>query len=103
MTGVVPDEDCTEGTGNSPPARKLAVSPDSATRSGSARLRINPFLSNALIITSTVVPALTRLASATPNGADELRPDPANAPIDWKRGIPAPVTGFPCPSTPPVP
>ena len=37
----------TTGTGNSPPARKLAVSPDTAVRLGSARVRIRPSRSSA--------------------------------------------------------
>src|SRR5216117_2081904 len=35
----------TTGTGNSPPARKLAVSPDNAIRVGSARVVIAPLVS----------------------------------------------------------
>src|SRR5882757_196621 len=38
------------GTGNSPPARKLAVWPDIAVRFGSARLVMNPSCSSAEII-----------------------------------------------------
>src|SRR5262249_52136398 len=49
---TVPSEPGT-GIGYSPPARKLAVSPDSATKLGSARLRIRPFCSRALMATST--------------------------------------------------
>src|SRR3984885_4162135 len=40
------------GIGYSPPARKLAVSPDSAVRLGCARLRTRPFCSSALSSTS---------------------------------------------------
>src|ERR1700682_381348 len=40
------------GIGYSPPARKLAVSPDSAVRLGCARLRTSPFCSSALSSTS---------------------------------------------------
>ena len=34
---------CATGIGNSPPARKLAVSPESAIRFGSARVRTRPW------------------------------------------------------------
>src|ERR1700760_1651067 len=47
------------GMGNSPPARKLAVSPESATRFGSASVRATPFCSSALIIESIVVEPAT--------------------------------------------
>ena len=50
------------GIGYSPPARKLAVSPDSATRLGSARLRATPFCSSALISTSAVHAACDQAA-----------------------------------------
>ena len=39
--------DCAIGIGNSPPARKLAVSPDIATRLGSARVLTRPLVSSA--------------------------------------------------------
>ena len=39
--------DATVGMGNSPPARKLAVSPESAMRFGSARVLTSPFVSKA--------------------------------------------------------
>ena len=42
---------CTTGTGNSPPARKLAVSPDSAISVGSASVVIAPFFSSASSVT----------------------------------------------------
>src|SRR5512132_215465 len=54
--------------GYSPPARKLAVSPESATRFGSARLRAMPFCSSALISTSIVLPPVIMRARAKPNG-----------------------------------
>ena len=47
------------GTGNSPPARKLAVSPESAVRLGSARTLTRPSRSSAsmmpLMLTSPLV------------------------------------------------
>src|SRR3954451_7653137 len=60
---------CAVGTGNSPPARKEAVSPESATKSGSARRRMRPFSSSAVRVTSRLPPLVARLASATPKGA----------------------------------
>src|SRR3984957_15689314 len=51
-TVIAPSEPGT-GMGYSPPARKLAVSPDSATRLGCARLRMRPFCSSALSSTSS--------------------------------------------------
>ena len=60
---------CAVGTGNSPPARKEAVSPESATKSGSARRRMRPFVSSADRVTSRLPPLVARLASATPKGA----------------------------------
>ena len=56
------------GIGNSPPARKLAVSPDSAIRFGSASRRAKPRFSSAWIITSAVVPLSRTRATATPKG-----------------------------------
>ena len=58
---TVPSEPGT-GIGYSPPARKLAVSPDSATRLGSASERATPFCSSALMITSVSKPAGDQLA-----------------------------------------
>ena len=46
------------GIGYSPPARKLAVSPDSATRLGSASERARPCCSSALMMTVGFDPAL---------------------------------------------
>ncbi len=57
------------GTGNWPPARKLAVSPDSVTRLGSARLRARPFCSSALTATlSEFEPPISWLTTK-PKGA----------------------------------
>src|SRR5262245_1601922 len=64
------------GIGYSPPARKLAVSPDKATRLGSARLRAMPFCSRALIITSVVTPLDIMRPTRKPNG-DEFERTPA--------------------------
>ena len=53
MIGTPPAPlDCAVGTGNSPPARKEAVSPESATKSGSARRRMRPLVSSAVRVTS---------------------------------------------------
>src|SRR5215475_6126029 len=72
------------GTGNSPPARNCAVSPESAIRLGSARRRISPLVSSAVTRTSIFVPPLTRLASTTPKG-DVL---PTRVPVVWSSGMP---------------
>ena len=70
MTGAPPIlPACATGTGNSPPARKDAVSPESAIKSGSARRRTRPFSSSADRVTSRLPPLVARLASATPKGA----------------------------------
>src|SRR5262249_23198610 len=79
------------GTGNSPPAKKLAVSPESATRLGSARRRTSPFVSSALTITSIFVPSWIRLANTTPNGSPVLVL--RMAPADFMTDIP-PVLGL---------
>ena len=65
---TVPSEPGT-GIGYSPPARKLAVSPDSATRLGSASERATPFCSSALMMRSVSTPAAISLLTITPNGA----------------------------------
>src|SRR6202047_551761 len=56
------------GIGYSPPARKLAVSPDSATRLGCAKLRTRPFCSSALSSTSIGLVPATRRPIRKPNG-----------------------------------
>src|SRR5579862_3986611 len=56
------------GIGYSPPARKLAVSPDIATRLGCARLRTRPFCSSALISTSSGLEPPTSWPTRKPNG-----------------------------------
>ena len=57
------------GIGYSPPARKLAVSPDSATRFGSASERATPFVSSALMMASVSKPFEISLLTMAPNGA----------------------------------
>src|SRR5271170_6355706 len=66
---IAPNCPAGTGTGNSPPARKLAVSPDNATRLGSARLRARPFCSSALIETSSEFLPPTNWPTRNPNGA----------------------------------
>ncbi len=56
---------CTIGTGNSPPARKLAVSPDSATRVGSASVVIAPFFSSASRVTLKFSPNARKVREMT--------------------------------------
>ena len=74
------------GTGNSPPARKLAVSPDRAMRLGSARVLSRPFFSSAS--KSTAMAKLpvdrARAPARKPAAASPERPTFAAVP-----GIPA--------------
>src|SRR3954447_15006069 len=49
VIATLPLPPCAIGIGNSPPARKLASLPLSATRFGSARLWKSPFVCNALM------------------------------------------------------
>src|SRR5829696_3074961 len=66
------------GIGNSPPARKLAFSPDIATRFGSARRRTSPFSSRAWIRTSACTPLERTRPRTVPKGvAPEARPFPS--------------------------
>ena len=94
-----------DGTGNSPPARKEAVSPESATKSGSARRRMRPFVSSAVRVTSRLPPLVARLASATPKGAAHRESKVAAVLNIGRPGAPLPVgepgagTGFPLAST----
>ena len=95
---------CATGTGNSPPARKEAVSPESATKSGSARRRTRPFVSSADRVTSRLPPLVARLASATPKGAAPEQQSPHS--IEYRKarwptasGRPGAGTGFPLAST----
>ena len=110
MTGTPPvPPGCTVGTGNSPPARKEAVSPESAIKSGSARRRTRPFVSSADRVTSRLPPLVARLASATPKGtaaAPEIAGSKVAAVLNIGRpGAPLPAgepgagTGFPLAST----
>ena len=96
---------CADGTGNSPPARKEAVSPESATKSGSARRRMRPFSSSADRVTSRLPPLVARLASATPKGARTRESKVPTVLNIGRPGAPLPVgepgagTGFPLAST----
>src|SRR5258707_8800901 len=111
MIGNPPVDVCAVGTGNSPPARKDAVSPESATKSGSARRRTRPLVSSAVRVTSRLPPLVARLASATPKGtaaAPEIVGSKVAAVWNIGRpGGPLPVvappgpidTGFPLAST----
>src|SRR5438874_3551883 len=62
------------GTGNSPPARKRAASPDSAIRFGSARRRSTPLVSKAVTRLSMDRPllSLSTLVSRLPYGVAPL-------------------------------
>ena len=81
------------------------MSPESATKSGSAKRRMSPFVSNAVRVTSRLAPLVARLASATPKGcAPEIK---VAAVVNIGRpGAPLPAgepgagTGFPLASTP---
>src|SRR3954463_9760502 len=85
------------GTGNgySPPARKLAVSPDIATRFGSASVRATPFCSSALIRTSMVVPPVIRRPNRKPKGEAFDRTPAATSPIGILVGLVGAVIGSP--------
>src|SRR5205823_9653114 len=62
------------GTGNSPPARKRAESPDNAIRFGSASRRNTPLVSNAVTRLSMDMPLLSlrMLVSRVPYGVAPL-------------------------------
>ena len=84
---------CPIGMGNSPPARKLAFSPESAVRLGSARRRASFFCSSAVIRTSGLAPLPRILATRVPNGSE---PDKAPRPMPGARipmpePVPAPI------------
>ena len=62
------------GTGIWPPAWKLAVWPESATRFGSASLCSRPLVSSAVMSVSIFTPLLTISARTEPNGAPTFAP-----------------------------
>src|SRR5581483_11552384 len=64
------------GTGNSPPARKRAASPESVVKLGSANPRANPLVSSAEINKSTEPPLLVRtmLVNKLANGTGATPP-----------------------------
>ena len=81
------------GTGNSPPARNRAESPDSAIRFGSANRRTKPFCSNAVTSASRLPwPLLMTLARMVANGPAVLL---TSVPAVVKIGTP-PVPGLAC-------
>ena len=81
------------GMGNSPPARKLAVSPDSAVRFGSARRRITPRSSSACKRPSALTPLPSSRPTIVPNGADpETR---SAAPTATPTPVPPDASAFP--------
>src|SRR5689334_24879851 len=59
------------GIGYSPPARKFAVSPDSATRLGWARRRARPRSYSAFSITSTCGLLVSRVAPLVQDGGEQ--------------------------------
>jgi hypothetical protein len=70
VTVVPPELGWMTGTAISPPARNFAVSPERATRSGSAKLFTRPFSSRAEINVSIWSPCvLMTCARSAPNGA----------------------------------
>ena len=81
------------GSGYSPPARKLAVSPDSAVRFGSASVRTRPRCSSALISTSMVVPPAIMRPSMKPNGDAPESTPAATSPIGMLVGLVGAVIG----------
>ena len=64
------------GIGNSPPARKLAVSPDIETRLGSAKVRIIPSSSKASILTSRAALPIPPPNTALKAELGKIPPDP---------------------------
>src|SRR5206468_507063 len=92
------------GTGNSPPARKRAESPESVVKFGSASRRANPLVSSAEINKSTEPPplVLTMLVNKLPNGVGAMPPAvPASVPSVPRSGR-LPVGGEPT-ASPPAP
>src|SRR4029077_5370567 len=78
LVALVP---CTTGTGIAPPARHVGSSPDSAERSGSARLLTRSLVSSADKSASMLTPCVfTTWASSTPND-DAVEPAPGNTPL----------------------
>src|SRR3954454_25306651 len=74
------------GTGNSPPARNRADSPDNAIRFGSAKRRTSPFVSSADTNRSTELPlfSFSTFVRRLPNGTAPL----ASVPTLPRRGTP---------------
>src|SRR5580658_4368556 len=92
------------GIGYSPPARKLAVSPDSAVRLGCANSRTRPFCSSALSSTSSGLEPPIRRPTRKPNGeAPESTPAATTGDIVTELGeILGPPTATPgCWNEPP--
>ena len=80
--GALVGADAGTAIGNSPPARNEAVSPDCATRFGSARRRARFLVSSALTTTSIGMPASRILEMRVPNGAvPDGRPLPPPTPM----------------------
>src|SRR6185369_17723720 len=85
------------GIGNSPPARKLAVSPDRATSVGSARVVITPFRSSASRVTLKFSPKarnvremtakLPAIASSVGGPFPEMPAPFPIAPPSWHGGV----------------
>ena len=75
---------------NFPPARKLAVSPERATRFGSAKRCNSPLVSSAVTRVSILTPLLTTSARMVPNGAPLRRHmAPTSVPLPVGAQMPA--------------
>ncbi len=93
---VVTPSSCSTGTGNSPPARNFAVSPDSAIRFGSASVLTKPFCSSVWnVVDRSGLPPVSRLPMA--KGIGEIgRPDEV---IRLNARSPATARSWPMPSS----
>ncbi len=70
---------CATGIGNSPPARKLAVSPDRATSVGSASVVTTPLRSSALSVASMLSPPMRGTCARGFRNCRRSRPAPVAA------------------------
>ncbi len=98
------------GIGNSPPARKLAVSPDSATSVGSARVVTTPLRSSAFNVALISRPAIEKKRAKIPNASviepsrstpSLVSPSPSESPTSGVNVEPLPMTPWKPLSPPP--
>src|SRR5207342_3711450 len=83
------------GIGNSPPARKLAVSPDSATNVGSASVVTTPFLSRAFNVASMFSPPIWKMRVRMPK-LSTIPPSDRLGALGVVLDMTSPVTGSVC-------